>query len=428
MPILDLNDENKTPTEQIVLPEDGRVLYTDTDLKTSTLFNKDHDIETIVRYISGSKWEVSYFLQLIDVNDQLHIPDVNVPNTLLKYNRINNLILYLESGLDQTNPQDLSGTCKINAGFLPNYGDAFIATLIGGREALFYITEVKKQRYSLNEIYEVEFKLLEFLDVDSVLYRDLIYKTVREYSYDKNFLYDNSAPILLNQDYKKKLDLKEVRSDLIHYYFTTMVNGNKNIISPPVNSGVWLDTFITDFIFNIVDITEVPSVGKISRISYQGDVKYNILTAIIERDANMLRLIEKDIGFRTVPYFNGYPTVRALGYLNIEYVVDKVDDLTRVDIDIATNERVKPSDYVDYVSNTDNTYIFSNNFYSLNRSNCNLFEQCILDYINGSLISMDNLELLIKDYMLWDYIDQFYKIPILIVLIQDHIKNSYSSL
>jgi len=429
MPILDLDDSNKTPAEQVVIPEDNkRKLYTDADFKTSTLFNKDHELDTIVRFISGSKWEVDYFMQLRDVNDSLSMPDVNIPATLLKYNRINNLILNLEGGIDQSDPDNITGSCKINAGFLPNYGDVFIAPLAGGREAIFVITEVTKQRYNLHEIYDVNFKLFEFLDRNSSLYRDLIFKTVREYTYDKNFIPDKGSPIILNQDYAKKLDLVNVKKDIIEFYFKMMVNSNKNLIMVPTNTGVYLDMFINEFMFKIIDTTDIPSGIKVSRLTYNNKVRFSVLDAILERDKTKIKLANKNIGFINTPYVGGYPTTRALGYLNIDYIADIYDNSTRVDIDVIDNIYERSNDYEDLVSNDSINYIFSDNFYNLDRANCNLFEQAVMDYLNGSLVEMSVIEKFIDSYLEWDIIDQFYKLPILLVLIKDQIANTYSNI
>ena len=429
MPILDLDDSNKTPAEQVVIPEDdSRKLYTDADFKTSTLFNKDHELDTIIRFISGSKWEVDYFLQVRDVNDTLSMPDVNIPSTVLKYNRINNLILNLEGGIDQTDPANVTGSCKINAGFLPNYGDTFIAPLAGGREAVFVVTEVTKQRYNLHEIYEVSFKLFEFLDRDSELYRDLLFKTVREYTYDKNFIPDKGAPIILNQDYAEKLDLVNIKKDIIEYYFKLMVNSNKNLIMVPTNTGVYLDMFINEFMFKIIDTTDIPPTVKVSRLTYNHNVRFNVLDAILERDKAKVKLANKNIGFINTPYIGGYPTTRALGYLNIDYIVDIFDESTRVDIDVINNFFTRDDDYVDVVSNDTTNYIFSDEFYALDRTNCKLFEQAVIDYLNGSLIEMDVLKGFIESYQQWDILDQFYKLPILLVMIKDQIANTYSNI
>ena len=427
MAILDLDDSNKTPAETVVEVNDNRKLYTKGDFKTSTLFNKDHALDTLVNFVDGAKWSIDYFVQIRDINDTLHLPDVNVPATLLKYNRINNLIIYLEGGIDNTNPTDITGAGKINAGFLPNYGDAFKASLPGGREALFYLTEVTKERYNLHEIYNVKFKLYSFLDSnDDALYRDLIFKTQKEYTYNKTFIEDKSAPVILNKDYDNKLELAKTKQDIIDYYFKVMVNDNKNMVSVPTKTGSYLDKFINNFIFKLVDSNEVRNISNISRLDYSSEINYTVLDALINRDKSMIKLATKDIGYKGVVANGSYATDRSLIYLNINYVADKVDNSTRVTIDVIDNLYTRDANYTDNTSNISTNYIFGDSFYNLDRADCNLFEKCIIDYLNGSLVAMSDLKILTDSYMYWDVIDQFYKLPILLLLIQDQINNTFS--
>lgn len=429
MAILNLDDTNKTPSETVVEVNNNQLLYNKGDFETSILFNKDHALDTLINYIDGAKWSVDYFVQIRDLNDPPHLPDVNVPATVLKYNRINNLIIYLESDIENTTPTEMTGSGKINAGFLPYYGDAFIASMPGGIEAIFYLTEVTKERYNMHDIYDVKFKLYSFIgsNHDDVLYKDLIFKVQKTYTYNKTFIEDKSAPIILNKDYDDKLVLTKTKKDIIDYYFKVMVNGNKNIISAPTKTGIYFDKFINDFIFKFIDSHEVPKVANLSRFSYETGIKYTILDALINRDINMVKLTTRNIGYVIVTRTGTYPTDRSLIYLNINYIANILDSSnTNISLDLIDPIYTAPATYVDNVSNKDNNYIFSTNFYNQDREACNLFEKCVLDYLNGKLILMSDLKIFTDNYMYWDLKDQFYKIPILLLLLQDQINNIFS--
>lgn len=206
-----------------------------------------------------------------------------------------------------------------------------------------------------------------------------------------------------------------------------MVNGNKNIISAPTKTGIYFDKFINDFIFKFIDSHEVPKVANLSRFSYETGIKYTILDALINRDINMVKLTTRNIGYVIVTRTGTYPTDRSLIYLNINYIANILDSSnTNISLDLIDPIYTAPATYVDNVSNKDNNYIFSTNFYNQDREACNLFEKCVLDYLNGKLILMSDLKIFTDNYMYWDLKDQFYKIPILLLLLQDQINNIFS--
>ena len=427
MAIVDLDDENKTPAEATVVKDTQRKLYTNEDFKTSTLFNKDHELDTIVKYIEGNKWTIDYFLQIRDINDEALLPDPNVPATTLKYNRINNLIITLSGGIDQTDPTNVVGAGIINAGYLPNYGDPFIATLTGGREAIFTIMKVEKKRYNLHESYNVEIKLFAFLDKDSVLYRDLITKTIREYTYDTDYLMDKSSPIILNKDYAEKMDLKKTRQEILNFYFKLMVDTRKNVIMPSTNTGLYLDTLLTDFIFKTINSNEITGSEKISRMTYDTDTINTIYDALITRDISMLKTCDTDVGFTRVQSQGIHATNRTLAYLGVTHIVDVCNGRCEP-IDISGNQYDKPVDLVEPIKIHDDKYIFSNSFYTMDRVNCGPMETAVLDYLGGSLVEMSELKKLTDNYVYWDLIDQFYLLPILLLLIRDHTNSTFSNI
>ena len=123
MAILDINDEHII--DETVVPKDipERPFVTQEQLQTSTIFNKDQSLDTIIQYIRGSKWGVSYFLQIKGINETIQLPDINVPVTVQKYHRINNLDLILQTAISQDNIENITGEAIVNAGFLPNVND-----------------------------------------------------------------------------------------------------------------------------------------------------------------------------------------------------------------------------------------------------------------------------------------------------------------
>lgn len=432
MPILDLND-NDTYVD-IEEKDNKRVYITPEEMKTSTLFNKDHKLDTIIQYPKGSKWSVSYFLQLRDVNDTLQAPDLNLPATTQKYHRINDLILYLQTPISHDNIENISGEAIINAGFLPNANDIFIAGLAGGREAVFIITEVQNRTYNLHKAYYVTFKIYMFLDTYPELYNNILTKVMREYTYDKDHLLDYSAPIILKEDYNKKLELKDVIVDITDYYFTKFINQEKLVIALPTRSGVYVDTMLIDFIFKIVNRTDHINISKLTLLDYTPDNSLKgstIWDVIYKRDKSILKRVIKDIGFKYTPYTRDAVLNKKMHLLGINFIANRVNEK---DIHI-------PNDIIDYsikpypnnykipINIEYRSYVVSEEFYNLNSETyAGLLEKVLMDYLNGKILDANELDILIRQYIHWDTIDQFYLIPILMVLIKDTISHTFKSI
>lgn len=400
------------------------------ELKTSTLFNKDHDLDTIVNYVAGEKWTVDFFTQIKGVNEEPILPDINVPVSRLKYNRINKLIINIQTPIEQNNPNDITGEAIINAGFPPNYGDVFIATLTGGKEAIFIINELTKKTYNNHEAYSAVFKLHIFLDKDGVFYRDLVFKTSKVYYYDKNHILDYSAPIILAEDYKNKIDLKRYPDILATHYFKHMINKEKGVIAPPTVTSIYVDTLLNNFIYKIINRDEVLAMNKITEVSVDlsDKISYTVWDAILGRDLNMLGMAERAVGFKFTPTANIDVNARQISYLGISFIATALEGHTPIvpeykDIKIATSDIIE----VPKSDNEDN-YIFSTAFYDQDIVNCGLLEKLLLQYLRGEKVDSDKLHILLNQYMYWDTIDQYYLIPILILLVKDSVQFTFSSL
>lgn len=432
MPILDINDEVYVNKED---KEEKRVYRTQEEMKTSILFNKDHKLDTIIQYPKGMKWEVSYFLQIRDLNDSIQPPDPQVPATIQKYHRINKLIINLQSPISHDNIENITGEAIINSGFLPNVHDVFIATLTGGREAMFIITEIQTRTYNLHRAYYATFKIFMFLDTEPDRYNDILKKTMKEYYYDKEHLLDYSAPVILQQDYKKKLELRDAVHELIDYYFTKFVNKEKQVIALPTETGVYVDTMLNDFIFKIINRTDHIAIAKLASIDYVPDddlIGCTIWDLIYKRDKSILKRLVKHVGFKYTPYYYNNVVNRKMNVLGIKFIANKLSQFEeRTNPSNIKDLSIKPypKDYKLPINTEYRSYVVSEEFYD---PECitytGLLEKLLADYIDSKILDANELETLVQQYMHWDTIDQYYLIPILIVLVKDSISHTFKSL
>lgn len=428
----DPNDLHKTiekrHSDDVVL-EETRKFRTAEDNQTSMLLNKDTPIETIMKYPRGMKWEVDYFLQIRGINDEVSAPDVNLSPAIQKYNRINNLVLVLQSAINQDTPENLTGEAIINAGFLPNFGDAFVARVAGGREVIFTITEVQTRSYNIHKAYYVTFQSFAFSDSSPEYMNNLIHKTMREYVYDRTHLLDFSAPVILKQDLKNKLQLKETYIDLQEYYFDKFLNTNKNVIALPTITSIYVDTMLTDFLFKIINVSEDTRLSKLNFLVLD-DAKerpFTIWDVIIKRNPKLMKRVEKNITFQYKHYSINQAASRNMNYLGVNFFATKSNnyDLPNTIVDIHLE---RPDKYEHPIDVNNRKYVLSDHFYTQDFGNLSPIEKALWDWIDGKVVVFDELESLLDNYMYWDTIDQFYLIPIIFVLTRDAIINTFRSL
>lgn len=430
MPILDINEEHIV--DETLIPKDvpQRPFRTQEELQTSTIFNKDQSLDTIIQYIRGSKWGVNYFLQIKGINEAVALPDPNIPVGTQKYHRINNLDIILQSAITQDNIENITGEAIVNAGFLPNTNDVFMATLTGGREALFYITEVQTRTYNLHQAYYITFKLFCFLDSEPLRYNDLINKVVKEYVYDKEHLLDFSAPVILASDYHTKLNLKNTLPELLEYYLLNFVNYEKNVIALPTKTNIYTDTMLINFLFKIVNYSDHHLIMKLT--NFQLDMYKTIPTtiwdALINRDVKMLKRCERDIGFKYTPFTYDNLITKKMNALGIKFIANKLNGEDEALYDVIDKSIEKTMEYHPPVNDTGKKYVVSEDVYNTTGSYTGIVEKMIVDYLIGNAINITELNKAIDQYTMWDTKDQFYLIPILMLLIKDAMSRTYKSL
>lgn len=417
--------EEQATGDSLVSVQTQHDFRTNTDMDVSIVSNKDQKLEYMLSNIKGYKWSVDYFLNIATINDKKTAPDTTIPNTVQKYNRIDKLELLVQTPINQSgNIEDIQGDAIINCGFLPHVNDVFVAELTGGRSAIFLVNTVEVKTYNLRDAYFLSYSLFTFLDNNNIeKYNDLVYKTVNQFVYDKEHLLDFSAPIILSTDYKRKLNLKQELTTLTKFYCKKFIDIETNLFILPTITSKYYDSYISNFIFKIIDITQVPEIVKVSRVHDNlAKEEYSIWDVLINRDISMLSLVNKKLWYRVV-INNNNPVLRSLGYIGVNFILDKVDNNT-LNINPITNTLATVGQPVNQVVD-DRHYVLTDKFYSKDKVNASVFEKLVINYLEGNILNVNELETYINNYETWNTENQFYCIPILMLLIKDSINNTF---
>ena len=89
--------EEQATSESIVSVQTQHDFRTNKDMDLSIVSNKDQKLEYMLSNIKGYKWTVDYFLNIATINDKISSPDLTIPNTVQKYNRIDKLELLVQT-------------------------------------------------------------------------------------------------------------------------------------------------------------------------------------------------------------------------------------------------------------------------------------------------------------------------------------------
>ena len=383
-------------------------------METSVVFNKDTTIDKIVQYMDGGKWSVEYFWLMKTQPEVENIPDISAPDNLSEYTKINNLVLFLDEPIETAVPTEITGVAKINANLIPNRGDSFAATLMGGRKALFTVTDVKKNNYNLNAIYEIIFKLHTFIDQEDEVYRTLIQKSAKELFYTRK-KENNDAKLLVREDMFKYLELDTIFGDIVDYYFRVILSNNQfKIMRIPDQQSTIVDLNMEKFLFKILDTQDSRFINDLHRlyVDFDTDLEYTLLDVLLDGDFNKLSSAASKVDLRASNGFFVNPRLMSLGYLGINSYV-----------------HVNGTDSTDGLENNGNlfpeilpslgtlSYILTTHFYG-DGVTTTLLEELLTKYLKNEFIDPNELYRLFVDYRQWSKLEVYYFLPLVMLLIK----------
>ena len=488
------NKNNPTLTTRgagVRLEKNDKPFLTNRELETSTKFSSTNKLEVFIPYLDGSKWEVTYFQQIRGVNDEVKPLDVNLPMSRQMYNRIDKLILNVTSPITHGSVEEIRGSAIITAGFKPNRYDYFLVTLASGRPTLLTIQDVRMVTHNNNnQIYEIEFNIFKFLDEEgSQYYNNIISKVHASYVYDRTSFLSSSNPVITEKEYRDRLDLKTVYSNIVEYYLENFTHPTLKIITLPTrDDSIVIDPYLIQFIDRTLDYNEVKLypfdytvIAKVTTI-YDALIKRSI--DYLVRTTKMLTwidpivderyIISKTYNYHNVDlirsplntnvvkipvvelstydyynYLNHHPNVKPneldrpyetnlqLKHNNrLEELQNKknnefkkdgiIRDISTIDFNQIQQKSIDLNNqYQIPILYPDDYYVVSSNFYNCKVDKLGTLELNMYRYIKREILNIDEIIAMSKQYHMWKTLDQFYLIPILLLLIKDSINNMW---
>lgn len=418
------------------------------DYKRAAESSDDISYKNLLTHIAGSSWSVDYYSQQISDDSELRPLDVGVDPVYQQYIKINDYEFKVTSSLSstqnqETNEFEVTGEATTYPSLIPNVGDMFTAGVGDGRRAIFTITDAERLTIMKETCYNISYTLVSF--TDDPRFEDLELKVVKTTHFIKKLLQHEQDPIVVGDDYNNYLLLTQSTDRLITLYFEQFYDkGNSTLLLPDQSERTY-DTFLVGFIRKFMDTKTHPYLSKLSvfKTTLIGDnVPLTLWDILLRHYESLIPIACKKMSLTRTTAFKTGPFTDSVYYTDIQKVYypsegqgfSTVVKSTPLDLDegikyfldnnIVNQETPISQDYVLMESDRhwikpvmiDDNYVFSQAFYDGDRQNMSILESMSTDALEGIPLDQKQLYKMVKTCNEWSKLDQFYYIPILLLL------------
>lgn len=400
-------------------------------------------------FVDGSQYNVNYYSQVLGLHSDLRELDAGQSGVYQQYNKIVNLELRVTSELTSsfnaaTNMTLVTGSANVYPPLIPNVGDVFVANIGDGKDGIFIVKTADRKNFSRDSIYTIEYELAADITVGEGItrYADLESKVNAVTYYYKDFLLSDQNPNLVTADFKAITDLTVALSDITQYFFKTFFNRNFNTVTIPDQLNAVYDSRLLETVMRLVVTTDAANVRHTRLLNMDEDIHLAddcIWTAMLARDINLINYTDNRAGLVQAQSFNNNPLLEGYRFSGIPYAVypivsNPVIGETKVlATNVLTASPINTGGITGAVSNSytvgeriiplikpvlvDDYYVLSSSFY-LKDTTQSLLEVLVNDHLASRAVTPATLLLLVNQYRKWDKLEQYYYIPLVMMLIK----------
>lgn len=459
MPII--GDTPKTPPVHKPVP----VKIASDEFRGVTVDTRYEPAHTLLTHIEGASWIVNYYSQVLDVDNALSGQDLNRPATHQQYKLIQKMELKVTTPLqysqDNTSKQQhITGQAQVYPGtVIPNEGDHFLGDIGDGREGLFIITQSEKRSVYKDAAFLIDYEVVDYAEKDNRL-ADLNSKVVEDTIFVLDFLQNGQNPLIHSAD-KIHLDqLTRFNEEIRDYYFGKFFSREYSTLLLPNQDFPVYDPWLTHAVLAICRDEQHPNIKRIRELNVGEDDNYdqpNLWTAMLYKRRRDLVNCMKRIGTVTARAFSRDPMQDSLRYSGVSYAVYPADsnlstdyrrhDLSKPLSDFKLRYATTPKNDLGELLSVDTllglvrsdlstpvkkvpavnpmseeSYIFSKAFYLNAQDGQSAIELMFQHYLDDKELPMAGLTKLASTYQNWGWLEQFYMLPFLMVMIRAAIR------
>lgn len=375
-------------------------------------------IDSYLKYIDGLNLEVDYYSFVKGVNGENTLLDVS--DLTQQYIQVKQLLLKVTTGIpDSTNYTGVTIDAILDANVVPAENDLAIVRLPNGLVGIFKVSINDNRSYITRKIYDIKLTFLYFKKDNKEYYDNLISKIKKVYVYDKSFITSNSAPILLEETYRHKVEVRNTYTDLLNQYIKLFTY--EKVLSVYTTKRIF-DVNIQNIIIPLLEGDEYTKLKVVESDCSSS----NVVTSILKKNKKLDNL-------------NKYYEIIDVAYdIALSHTISLISGNVDSTIHITNNNITIPpiggvaSTIIpnNYRTLTSNLYLFSNAFYNGfdGLEELSLLETCLSRYMDNELIPFEDIMILVNDISNWSLLEQYNYIPFVLVLLNYFNLNTYDRL
>lgn len=442
------------------------------------------NVSNLLTHVEGSSWTVNYYSQVVDQDNVVAGQGLATPGSVQQYKLIVGMEFKVTSPLNtsqdsERNTMTVTGGATIYPFLIPNVGDMFLADVGAGREGLFQVTSVQRMSIYKQTCHTIEYTMIDYTSNDQTRVNDLNSKVIESLQYVRDFLVYGQNPLLVKDDYQHLQSLRWNYRQMIKSYIRSFYSSEYSTLILPGQNNSTYDPYLVNAILKVFSYTDSDMLVKIKQLNVDDDQAYksvSIWDVIIQRDPNLLMDCFKQYGKVYSVEFTSDPMQEGVRYSGIDELIYPADAVLNVDYNqtepskmvngesldkapvqmsmaalanpnlkwlddsiadvlkgfVPTDSSGQPTAIITpppYIHNSmmDGYYVLSKAFYSgdYNANQLTQLEVILKEYLLGHDISyaaLDNLITSVSKSGLWNSMNKFYLIPILLILIRGCIR------
>lgn len=416
----------------------------DTGYRHAVVDSRQHDVSTLLTAITGASYNVDYYAQVLNENDELRPFDPLQSAPFQQYQRIDNYELKLQESISQSfNPTDnrltATGSALTYPYLIPNVGDAFISDIGNGRAGLFTVTEALKKTRFKQTTYEISFELAYIVTED--IARTIDECVVERYHFVKDYIMYGKDPVLTSERFESAKTLKQHVQEILSEYLSEFYSYRFSTLLVPSNHQGVYDPFVIKTMLTLFDSTDHPLLSKITQLNTddaQFDKYFNIWQMLLLRQANLVDNCFSQIQVIPARSFSRNALLQTVAFSGIDLIVLPITRIKSVDDHLGIHSRLsysgisldKPASIrvptspegVEHPSipsvEDSSQYMFTQSFYERIGPHNSLsdFENLVKRYLNQEHLDYKELIAFSESRNHWSTFERFYLLPVLLLL------------
>lgn len=407
---------------------------------------------SLLTHVEGASWTVVYYSQVLDSDNALSGQNMDRDPSLQQYKRITQFELKVTTSLTQTQDETtkqftLTGQANVYPGtIIPNEGDMFLADIGDGREGVFQITSSLRNTIYKDAAFTINYSLTAYSDEQRV--GDLNQKTIERLTYVSDFLIHGQNPLLVESDVVLLNSLNQSFEEMVDYYFARYFSKEYRTLVIPGQTDPCYDPFLTHAVLGSFTSQASVNYKFIRELNVGGMEAYSLSTiwdAIRLKRRSILRGAPTQMKLISARYFSidaMQESIRFSGMRYVQYPANGVqtedsymlDSVSPSSTLVLTGSRINDLNTLIALTSqnglTDNGqavininaqsefYVLSQAFYNNASTGQSSLELQVQRYLNDQALDMSVLFSLSQTYRSWGLLEQFYQIPVLLMMIR----------